>query len=157
MLPTRLRAVVIDNSARARSLHQSQERVDPVRYALPNLSIKVHTYDLDGNVDVVESRTDARGVVDVDLGDRRTGTSLHVFAEDASKTIQYLSLPMKITAEMTSLIYCFEITQNPGVLKQQVSMIVTDNDAVDEATGIGSVQVRQIVQIENSGFEVYVG
>ncbi len=153
-VPVVLRALVLDNTARAQSFQQTQQREDPQKWALAGMHVKIHTYDLQGDVDVIDTTTDSRGVIDLDLGERMTGHSLTVYV-DGGRT-RYLSMPVTIQEQMAPYFYCYQISEDPTVLRQQVTLVLTDPEAIDD-DGNGLLHMRQIVQLKNTSYNVYLG
>ncbi len=156
-IPVRLELQLIDRTAMFESSPQHGAGAEPraLDHLLSGAEVEVRSFTPDAEEAITRGRSDAEGRVILDLGLRRLGSPYQVSAT-AVDGRRYLAKEQQM-APAGGQLPLYRVTDDHSTLQQAVIRIVTLAPGQDSEGESAMVQVRQIVQYQNGGFEVFTG
>lgn len=142
--------VWFDEQARAASSPEGGhgDIVDKTRMASMDLQARV--MGLNGEVETVTVRTDEKGELHADLGERYQESSFTLTAIRNGEP--YASAPIVVSA-VPNMILLYRVGNDPAKLSQTVFRVVSE--LLAEGDTPAAVKVRQIMQVSNGANEIY--
>ena len=155
-IPMLLELTLVDRTSMVGANPQHGEAMPAEsEFLLTNASVELKSYTPDADEVISTGTTDAFGTVVFDLGERVPGSPFSVVATSADGT-RYLSKQQAMSSTRGSL-HLYRSTDDHSALEQAVMKIATLVAGEDPEAKTVRVQVRQIIQFQNSGLEVFEG
>jgi hypothetical protein len=159
-----IRARALDYSTMLRSGHAAQQeaaRLTPV--PLPEASLLFLVRGLPGEPRTAQARSDVQGQFVADLGDLPPGAMVEFLAErktgdGAAERLYARSFQVGAAAPPAEVQF-YRVARSPAGIVQEITQVVTvkeDKSADGKLLGRRTF-LRQIVQVGNFGFEVWLG
>ncbi|MFQ5655407.1 MAG: hypothetical protein ACE5GW_11845 [Planctomycetota bacterium] len=148
----RLRAVLEDGSRRLEASHGQQGSQD---YPLAGAEVTIETWSPEGEEEELPALSAGDGLIDVDLGLRLPGAPYVLRAKVGD--VDYLSREAALGIELPDRITLYRVRHDHAPILQNVIRIVTGVGKTEEGELPEQLQVRQIIFVQNSSFDVYLG
>ncbi len=152
-VPVRLAASCINGSIELAAMHGHIDASQIKTLALADTPITIFATATSGEREQIAAVTDAEGRLDADLGPRYAGDEILLLAQ--ASDAMYFSRELLAGGEVPATVRFFRISSDRRLLEQQVTRVVTVQS--EKPNGSLLVHVRQIVQVQVRGFEVFFG
>jgi len=156
-VPTRLELQLIDRTGmiEASPRHGEGMEVNASDHALADAEVELRSFTPDAVEEVTRGRTDASGNIVLDLGPRIPGSPFRLRATRADGSV-YLAKQQGLTSG-GGPVHLYRVTNDHSSVEQAVMLIATIAPGSDPEAERATIQVRQIIQYGNGGFEAYDG